>query len=394
MDAQHSPAAFDPDALSDWTGRIDGDGAEHARWHQRVQPAAIASGTGSADNAGAADGAGIEHIAVLGFRSHEGVRRNNGRIGAADGPAALRRALSPLALHGPLASGGVQILDYGDAVTDGEDLEGGQRAAAELTCRALDAPGNLLTVVLGGGHETAWSSYLGLQEAARMRQGAHSSAEGMGSAGPGTAAESAGSAAPATPVEGAGGPAQGEGAPGRDPAPASRPRWGVLNLDAHFDLRRADRPTSGTPFLQMAEAEAEQGRDLAYCVLGIAEPSNTGVLFAEAERLGVTWRTDVQLAEMGAEGIRQVVADFAADLDVLYLTVDLDVLPASVAPGVSAPAALGVDPALILIAVRAAAATGKLALLDVVELNPSLDQDGRTAKTAARLIDEAVRVLV
>ena len=32
------------------------------------------------------------------------------------------------------------------------------------------------------------------------------------------------------------------------------------------------------------------------------------------------------------------------------------------------------------------AASGKLAAFDVAELNPSLDIDGRTAKTAARLI--------
>ena len=41
-------------------------------------------------------------------------------------------------------------------------------------------------------------------------------------------------------------------------------------------------------------------------------------------------------------------------------------------------------------AVTAAAASGKLALLDVVELNPSLDADGRTARTAARLVTTAV----
>ncbi|MDN5822414.1 MAG: arginase family protein, partial [Brachybacterium sp.] len=41
----------------------------------------------------------------------------------------------------------------------------------------------------------------------------------------------------------------------------------------------------------------------------------------------------------------------------------------------------------------AAAGSGKLSLLDVVELNPSLDIDGRTARAAARLIDDAVRLV-
>ena len=316
-----------------WTGRHDGDGPEHARWHQAVQVVPGAPGT---DPDPASD-----HVTLLGFRTEEGVRRNRGRVGAADGPAALRRALSPMALHGPLARGGVGLHDLGDAQTLGEDLEGGQAAAAALTSAALDRAGSRLAVVLGGGHETAWSSYLGLVRS------------GLG--------------------------------------PRAGQRWGVLNLDAHFDLREEARPTSGTPFAQMAAAEREVGRALRYAVLGIAEPSNTAVLFERAAQLGVRWWTDEQCLAAGAEGVTRFVEEFTAELDVLYLTVDLDVLPAAVAPGVSAPAAYGVPLPLIAAAVRAAAGSGKLALLDVVELNPSLDIDGRTARTAARLIDDAVR---
>ncbi|MDN5601381.1 MAG: formimidoylglutamase, partial [Brachybacterium sp.] len=322
-----------PDRETAWTGRHDGDGPEHARWHQAVQ---VLEGPRDA----AADPA-ADHVSLLGFRSEEGVRRNRGRVGAAAGPAALRRALAPLALHGPLARGEVALHDLGDAETVGEDLEGGQAAAAALTSAALDRAGSRLTVVLGGGHETAWSSYLGLV------------GSGLG--------------------------------------PRAGQRWGVLNLDAHFDLREEPHPTSGTPFAQMAAAEQKVGRELHYAVLGIAEPSNTGALFARAEELGGRWWTDEQCLAAGAEGITRFVEEFSAELDVLYLTIDLDVLPAATAPGVSAPAAYGVPLPLIAAAVRAAAGTGKLTLLDVVELNPSLDVDGRTARTAARLIGDAVR---
>jgi len=318
------------DPLTAWTGRTDGDGPEHVRWHQRVQPAPHAH-----EDAG-------PHVGLLGFRSDEGVRRNAGRVGAADGPDALRRALGPLALHGEAATGGLRLLDHGDAATVGEDLETGQRQAAQLVTTALDVPSNALTVVLGGGHETAWASYRGLLESAPLRQ-------------------------------------------------APMPRWGVLNLDAHFDLREADRATSGTPFAQMAAAEASAGRDLDYAVVGIAEPANTGVLFDRARQLGVRWMTDLECEEAGGAGVRGFVEDFARDLDVLYLTIDLDVLPSAIAPGVSSPAGYGISPGLVLAAVRAAAASGKLVLLDVVELSPPLDAAGRTARMASRLIDEAVR---
>ena len=63
-----------------WTGRVDAaEGDAARRWHQAVQPLA----------AGAAPG-----IAILGFARDEGVRRNQGRTGAVDGPLALRRALA------------------------------------------------------------------------------------------------------------------------------------------------------------------------------------------------------------------------------------------------------------------------------------------------------------
>lgn len=320
---------------SPWQGRVDGEGVAHARWHQRVS---LVSENQPPKG---------PHVALAGFASHEGVRRNHGRVGAAEAPAALRSALASMALHGSLASGEVALADWGDVATIGEALEEAQAAMGSLTATALGTEGNHLTLVLGGGHETAWASYLGLRE--------HLASEGSDG--------------------------------------CHFPSWGVLNLDAHFDLRSAPTPTSGTPFLQMAEAEAAEGRALNYAVLGIAEPGNTRALFETADALGVEYRTDLECLEMGAEGVARFVEEFAARIDVLYLTIDLDVLPAHTAPGVSAPAALGVDLPIIVAAVRAAARTGKLSLMDIVELNPRFDVDGRTAKSAARLVSEAAHIL-
>lgn len=305
-----------------WTGRIDGEGPEHARWHQLVRE----------------DDPTGEHISLLGFESDEGVRRNGGRVGAAEGPAALRRALSSMALHGALGDGSVAIHDLGDVTVSGEDLESGHESLGHAIHRSLSAGGNALTVVLGGGHETAWGSYLGLSAHVEDVQ-----------------------------------------------------RWGVLNLDAHFDLRDAGQATSGTPFLQMADAQHAAGREFCYGVVGISESANTRVLFDRADSLGVDFLLDV---DSSRERVLGFVENFIAGIDLLYLTVDLDVLPAAVAPGVSAPAALGVETSVIVAAVRAAAASGKLRLMDVVELNPSLDVDARTARTAARLVAEAAHVVV
>jgi len=303
-----------------WTGRFDGDGAEHRRWWQAITPYA------------AGDAATRTRPAVVvGFCSDEGVRRNKGRTGAAAAPAAIRAALGPLAYHLDRS-----VFDAGDVVVEGEALEEGQQRAGTVVSALLDA-GNL-TVVLGGGHETAFASYLGVAGSSAVR---------------GTET-------------------------------ASGKRLGVLNLDAHFDLRDEAVPSSGTPFLQMARAEAAAGRELQYAVVGISEANNTRTLFDTADRLGVKYLLD---EDCSAPAVEEFVASFLAGIDVLYLTIDLDVLPAATAPGVSAPAAYGVSLPVISAVCRQVAASGKLLHLDVAELNPEFDVDSRTAKVAARLLN-------
>jgi len=303
-----------------WTGRDDGADPAHRRWWQAV----------GNSSAAALDATLPGPAALLGFGSDEGVRRNHGRAGAAAAPAAIRGALGSLAFHGERS-----ITDAGDIVVSGDALEEGQARAGAAITAMLDA--GYLTMVLGGGHETAYASYLGVAGTAAVANGA---------------------------------------------------RLGVLNLDAHFDLRQASKPSSGTPFLQMAHAEADAGRELNYAVVGISEPNNTRALFDTAHRLDVKYLLD---EDCTAERTAAFVDAFLETVDIVYLTIDLDVLPAAVAPGVSAPAAYGVPLPVIATVCRQVAQSGKLFHADVAELNPEFDIDNRTAKVAARLIDTLLR---
>lgn len=297
---------------SDWSGRNDGPGPEHARWHSTVDTAAGPT-------------AGAVHL--IGFASDEGVERNGGRQGAAQGPVALRAALGSLAVHEQHP-----LIDAGTVTTQDDDLETAQRELSDRVRDLVAAQGEAgMTVVLGGGHETSFATHRGAYEAI--------------------------------------GPMQ------------------VLNFDAHFDLRAADRPTSGTPFKQIADLV---GDNFDYSVFGISRPNNTKVLFDTAEQLGVTTVLDTELAAMTVrDAAERALTAVDGDLPI-HLSIDLDVLPAAVAPGVSAPAGFGVEYAMLRAMVSAVASTGRVALLDVVELNPAFDVDNRTAKAAARLIDDAV----
>lgn len=313
---------------SAWTGRFDGDGPEHRRWWQAVEPYEGAAASDTNGQAGVlADG---RQAVLLGFCSDEGVRRNKGRPGAAAAPAAIRTALGPLAFHLDRA-----VHDAGDVTVPGADLERGQARLGSAVTALLDA--GHLTVVLGGGHETAYASYLGVSGSGAVRNGR---------------------------------------------------RLGVLNLDAHFDLRDEPVPSSGTPFLQMARAEAGAGREFRYAVVGISEANNTRALFDTADRLGVRYLLD---EDCETDRVEAFVASFLDGIDVLYLTIDLDVLPASVAPGVSAPAAFGVALPVISAVCRQVARSGKLLHCDVAELNPEFDLDHRTARVAARLVNTLLR---
>ena len=75
----------------DWTGRDDGPGREHLRFWRAVTAAGSpGSAAGSPAPRSAAESA---DVAIVGFASDEGVRRNGGRVGAVEGPAAIRSAL-------------------------------------------------------------------------------------------------------------------------------------------------------------------------------------------------------------------------------------------------------------------------------------------------------------
>ncbi|MGO1726185.1 formimidoylglutamase [Glutamicibacter ardleyensis] len=277
-------------------------------------------------------GASLRPASLLGFASDAGVLRNQGRTGAANGPQALRAALGSLAVHHPRA-----VHDAGDIVVLGDELESGQVRLAQAVSALLNA--GTMPVVLGGGHETAYGSFSGLFDHFRAL--------------PGT-------------------------------------RIGILNLDAHFDLRSAPRRSSGTPFKDIANDMQAAGQDFNYAVIGISEANNTPVLFDQAQGLGVKYLADEQCGAGNLGTVIEFVHGFLDSVDQLYLTIDLDVLPAATAPGVSAPAAYGVPLEVIHAVCRYVADSGKLGLVDVVELNPSFDIDGRTARTAARLIHTLV----
>lgn len=271
---------------------------------------------------------------LLGFSSDAGVRRNKGRPGSRGGPRAIRAMLAGLPAHS------LDVLwDAGDVVCEGDALESAQAALGEKIAAILALDGR--PVVLGGGHEIAWGSFQGLSRHMERR------AEGNTD---------------------------------------KRKPLLIVNMDAHFDLRTSRPGSSGTPFDQILQACQAQGQPVTYACFGISRLGNTAGLFAHADEVGAFYVEDVDMQERSLD---QRLADLARLLDQaedVYLTIDMDVLPAAVAPGVSAPAAYGVPLSVVEAFVEQVRRSGKLRLADIAEMNPEFDIDHHTARVAARLV--------
>jgi len=328
-----------------WQGRIDPE-PNSKRWHQKVQPFVSNSESGWKNRA-------EKGTVLLGFCCDEGVRRNHGRTGAGQAPDAIRKALANLAWHSTKP-----LYDAGNVCCEDGDLEAAQQNLAS----AIGGPlyDEHLPIVLGGGHEVAFASWMGMMY--YLKHIAHFK-------GPGTA-----------------------------------PNIGIINFDAHFDLRTPEflysrrceawdwipgiprtKGHSGTPFAQISHA-CKGPIKFQYAVLGISRASNTQALFGKAEELNawVVEDKDINLNTLPA--INEQLAQWMQDKNDIYLSFDIDVLPAHQAPGCSAPAALGVELALLLPLIEQIKRSSKLMLADIAEVNPAFDIDNRTAKAAARIV--------
>jgi len=268
-------------------------------------------------------------IAIIGFACDAGVVRNKGRAGARSAPAAIRRSLAGLAAPAQAKP----FVDLGDIEVDGGDLEEGQSFLSKQLARALSQ--YLKVIVIGGGHETAYGSFTGLR------------------------------------------------------AQYPNDKIGIINLDAHLDLRELGDvgASSGTPFNQIRNLDPE---NFDYLCIGVAEESNTQALFKRAADWNVRIITDHALIESRSAADDEIQL-MAGRCDHLYLTVDIDLLPYYQAPGVSAPAARGVPLEVVEHLIRTVIASTQqtdcsLQLMDIVEVSPPNDVNNMTAKSAALLV--------
>ncbi|MCD8844880.1 formimidoylglutamase [Staphylococcus gallinarum] len=133
-------------------------------------------------------------IGILGYAVDKGVELNKGRIGAKEGPNAIKQAFANLPVQNT-----TPIFDYGNVEHNHEKIEETQQEFAHYVANSIQR--HQQTFLLGGGHDIAYAQYLGTRQA--------------------------------YPDE----------------------SIGVINIDAHFDTRKESGSTSGTSFRQILEQD-------------------------------------------------------------------------------------------------------------------------------------------
>jgi len=264
-------------------------------------------------------------IVILGCPQDEGVRRNNGRKGAALAPDAIREQfykLTPFNIK-------KKIFDLGN-VKIGSTLEDTHETHCAVAKQVM-ADGKRL-IVLGGGNDISYPD-------------------------------------------------------GRAVAEVFGPsKWIGVNIDSHLDVR-ADQPrNSGTPYRQLLEEGhllPQNFYEVAYQT-HFCSPiyykylRDLGVHRISLEMLRSREPVDAEIKDQ----IRQTFVGQSTSMNTFF-GFDLDAVRSSDAPGTSAPSPLGLRAGEFITLVKYAASLAHTRLIEFSEVNPKFDEDNRTTKLVA-----------
>jgi agmatinase len=170
---------------------------------------------------------------------------------------------------------------------------------------------------------------------------------------------------------------------------------GIVHFDAHADTAPDDWGVlagHGTPMRRLIESGAVAGRNFVQVGLrGYWPPVET---FEWMKANGLRCHFMREIEERGAEAVVADAIDEALDgPDVIYLSLDIDVIDPGMAPGTGTPEPGGMLTREVLRAIRQIVGRVELAGMDVVEVSPPYDHAETTAMAANRAVLEALSAL-
>jgi formimidoylglutamase len=163
---------------------------------------------------------------------------------------------------------------------------------------------------------------------------------------------------------------------------------GVIHFDAHHDLRESHfgAESSGVPFRKALAFEGRPLRGRNLVQIGIAEFANAPEHARFAREQGVTVMSNLEVFERGLDACVADALELAGDgTDALYVSIDIDSVDHSQAPGTAAPNPNGLDARDLYRAVRRIARRPDVVGMDVVEISPTLEHGNLTGNVGAML---------
>jgi len=265
---------------------------------------------------------------IIGIPDHQGIIHIGGRLGAAKGPNAFRKAFSRLKGRFPVHEA---MEDLGDVQEITSNIEENHRNAAQLIQSGHSKTG--LSIIVGGGHDHGFSHLLGIHRAIRQK--------------------------------------------------SDRLKLGCINIDAHLDVRKPHPTiTSGSPFyLALESGVLHPSRFIEF---GIQSHCNSNELwkYLESKKVEIV-RMEKLRHNRAVNTFKLKLKKLSTRCDAIVVSLDLDSLACAFSPGVSAPQSEGFVSSEILEMMEIAGKEPKVISLGIFELNPEHDRDELSARLAA-----------
>jgi formiminoglutamase len=266
---------------------------------------------------------------LIGIPDQQGVINIGGRIGTASAPKVFRQVFKRFKGKKPVYESCGLDADVPNISTD---IENNHRQAADAIKNAHQIYDR--SVVIGGGHDHGHSHLRGLSAYINLSS-------------------------------------------------KKKLKLGCINIDAHFDVREpSPKISSGCPFfLSIEQKVIEPARFVEF---GIQTHCNAPELwdFIKTKKI----KTHLFSSLRGGKAVKvfsQLIKSLSSKCDVIAISLDMDAIQASDAPGVSAPQSEGFTSSEIIEMMEIAGKNKKVKSLGIFELCPEHDENQKTTRLAA-----------
>jgi formimidoylglutamase len=163
---------------------------------------------------------------------------------------------------------------------------------------------------------------------------------------------------------------------------------GLIQFDAHQDVRHShsDQPSSGVQFRELLDERPELSGE-SYAQIGIRGFMNSRTYMDYAEQQDISVFSGKAVNDRGMDAVLTDALEVATSgTDAVFVSLDVDVLDISIAPGTAAPSPAGIGGWDMMKALFRLGATDDVLGMDLVEVSPPHDVQEITSITAATML--------